>query len=417
MEDASATTSGETRAEADTGSSSRVRKLLLATATVPLALVVLEVVLALVEPLYLIRLKNPFDRHGRTALVRRDTEIAESVLHGMLSHELTYSDAEILFRVRPNPGGQAVLGYEGVNSLGFRGAEFAFVAVDGAGRDSGPQAVRDGNHAPADHAQAAGTVMCLGDSCTFGLGIYDHTKTFPHLLGERLDGTGEPWRVYNLGQPGHSTYQGLLLLRKWLDRMRPDVLVLYFGWNDMWPSPRLTDSQTIAALTAPAALPVPALVRDSHLYTAMSFVVDKFRSGRSQRGDPSQGQTIRVPLEEGLHYYDEMLSRAEAAGTRTLFIIPPYSRKELAGLQSRFTEFYRKHLAGRVTFVELERMQITGPDCQKYIQQDGLHPNEKGAAHIAEELCTLITHPATDVAVAAEWCSVLKGESRAVDRR
>ncbi len=55
---------------------SAARMPLLGAVTVLPALVVLEILLALLEPLYLTRLKNAFDRHGRRLLVRCDTEIA-----------------------------------------------------------------------------------------------------------------------------------------------------------------------------------------------------------------------------------------------------------------------------------------------------------------------------------------------------
>ena len=60
-------------------------------------------------------------------------------------------------------------------------------------------------------------IICLGASPTFGWGV-NFDKTYPFLLEERLRNTILPRKieVINAGQIGYTTYQGTILLEKYL---------------------------------------------------------------------------------------------------------------------------------------------------------------------------------------------------------
>ncbi|MEA2691441.1 MAG: hypothetical protein QOJ16_828 [Acidobacteriota bacterium] len=70
-------------------------------------------------------------------------------------------------------------------------------------------------------------VLFLGDSLTFGNGVRTE-ESFAEVLGRRLPGT----RVFNLGVPGYSSYQGRVALELYTPRLRPDVVVFSYGYND-----------------------------------------------------------------------------------------------------------------------------------------------------------------------------------------
>jgi len=77
-------------------------------------------------------------------------------------------------------------------------------------------------------------VVCLGDSCTYGLGLRLE-ETWPSVLGhdEKLD-------VINAGLPGYSSYQGLRLWEDRLEDLDADVVIVQFVTNDLapWPTPQ-----------------------------------------------------------------------------------------------------------------------------------------------------------------------------------
>jgi lysophospholipase L1-like esterase len=81
-------------------------------------------------------------------------------------------------------------------------------------------------------AGAGTTILCIGDSFTFGIGVARGEK-YPALLERRLRELpgGERYRVVNLGRPGTSSGYVLASLEKWLRRYRPACVVLMTGWN------------------------------------------------------------------------------------------------------------------------------------------------------------------------------------------
>jgi len=76
-------------------------------------------------------------------------------------------------------------------------------------------------------------VACLGDSCTYGVFIKKSKETYPgqlqYLLKENHRFSVE---VLNFGLNGYNTFQGVELLRDDVAKAKPDVAILYYGWND-----------------------------------------------------------------------------------------------------------------------------------------------------------------------------------------
>lgn len=84
----------------------------------------------------------------------------------------------------------------------------------------------EGQRTVPGKARGGRTVVCLGDSCTFGVGV-DDGETFPASM-QRLLGA----RCLNAGVPGYSAFQGRRALQSGIEKWRPDAVVLQFGFND-----------------------------------------------------------------------------------------------------------------------------------------------------------------------------------------
>jgi len=84
-------------------------------------------------------------------------------------------------------------------------------------------------------------ILCLGDSCTR---LAPRDRPFSVVLQERLG--LERVEVYNAGVPGYTSQQGLVWLRKDLLEYQPDLVVVYFGWNDHWRTTGWTDRELMA---------------------------------------------------------------------------------------------------------------------------------------------------------------------------
>ena len=73
-------------------------------------------------------------------------------------------------------------------------------------------------------------IVCLGDSCThFG------PNTYPDMLRVYLEGTAPgKFEVINAGVIGYTSFQGRRLLESEVLDWSPDLVTVYFGWNDHW---------------------------------------------------------------------------------------------------------------------------------------------------------------------------------------
>lgn len=70
-------------------------------------------------------------------------------------------------------------------------------------------------------------ILLIGDSCTFGNGV-EVKNTF----GEFLEQILPAYDIINLAVPGHSSYQGVKVLEKYIARIKPGIILASFNYND-----------------------------------------------------------------------------------------------------------------------------------------------------------------------------------------
>jgi lysophospholipase L1-like esterase len=80
-------------------------------------------------------------------------------------------------------------------------------------------------------------ILAIGDSCTFGWGA-DQAHAYPQVLQARLDVAGGPrrYRVVNAGVPGYTSRHGLEYLRERGLALRPAIVLVGYGFNDIVPA-------------------------------------------------------------------------------------------------------------------------------------------------------------------------------------
>ena len=158
-------------------------------------------------------------------------------------------------------------------------------------------------------------ILCLGDSVTFGMGVED-ALTWPaqleQVLAESPELAGRPVHVMNGGIPGWSSVQGLRLLDQtgWYE---PDVIVFWFGMNDVQPAWGRPDSMKG---TDPGALTEIAHSL-SWLRTVqlISRVVDSF-------GNAGEGAT-RASVPEFAGAIERLQAIQAAGGPKVVFVRHP----------------------------------------------------------------------------------------------
>jgi acyl-CoA thioesterase I len=184
-----------------------------------------------------------------------------------------------------------------------------------------------------DAAAASGQViLVLGDSFTAGLGV-PRNAAFPAQLEARLRAQGETVRIVNAGISGDTTAGGVARVDRAVAE-KPDLVILELGANDA-----LRGVQ-------------PAEVRDN-----LTAMIIKIRAS----GVRLLLTGMRAPSNWGEEY-------------RTAFdrVYPDLARTEHVPLYPFF-------------------LQGVAQD-PRLNQRDGLHPNERGVAVLAERLAPVVKH-------------------------
>jgi lysophospholipase L1-like esterase len=319
-------------------------------------------------------LENKADPSAKRILLptRFVDQLGSSQRYALQSNVLTYPDSRLLFHVRPNPTGQPVYCYEGIDAQGYRTAGL----LERQGRMK-TRAVR---------------ILLLGDSCAFGWGICPFEQTIGAQLEHILATDRDKAEVINLAQPGYSTAQGLLLFRYWFPELRPDFVVLYFGWNDVFPTLGMTDTEVLRVMPI-AASPLAQRMMKTALYKTFAWVASA--SHLEPRDPPAESPTatrVRVPLDESIANVRAMIEASNAVGARVLIIVPPH------GVQFRhreldidnFNRAIAASLHGNATLVTLPNMETGDYEAASYFTRDGFHPNARGAHYIADALAAAI---------------------------
>src|SRR5439155_7303104 len=87
---------------------------------------------------------------------------------------------------------------------------------------------RDGFRGPElDAAHSAPRIVTIGDSCTFGM---EEASSYPRVLEDTLRRRGVAVEVVNAGVEGYTPRDVLIELDR-LTVLRPDVTMIYLGWN------------------------------------------------------------------------------------------------------------------------------------------------------------------------------------------
>jgi len=264
------------------------------------------------------------------------------------------------------PGAQADDGRLWINEQGFRGPEVG---------DKGPDEYR---------------ILSLGESTTFAAQM-PYGESYSAVLERKLaarEGAREV-HVLNAGIPGYSLFQGLVFLRERSAELEPEMVLLYFGYNDFLPVAYLGQRVEDASETRrgrndwelfeyrrrPAQRLISFLARHSNLVR-----------GLTERGVESGSVPLRedhdrprVPAEHRECLLSMAEQYADENGIELVLIIPVYREfDEHAELLRRFAE------RESVPVVDLPRLlsEHFDDDPDTYFL-DQVHPSARGHRLIA----------------------------------
>jgi len=251
-------------------------------------------------------------------------------------------------------------------------------------------------------AKQAGTIriLCLGDSVTFGYRVpavwpekpteYDpEWLPYPMLLEKslRTANPGKGIEVITMAVPGYTRHQGLAWLRHDIDQLRPDLLIVSFGWNDV----SFSDAPDGEAInTGWRAVGIRWLIDHSQAFAHAT----RWLRSRQPASTTVPRPVTRVSDQEYLNNFREFIRLAKEKGSRIIILAAPYRDRTTNPPEAALMVGYRTSLRSfaqqnGVTFLELlELTEAAYPSNEGWFGEL-IHPNHMGHRLIASELLKL----------------------------
>jgi lysophospholipase L1-like esterase len=263
----------------------------------------------------------------------------------------------------------------------------------------------------ADHvikpkAHGAMRIVCLGDSVTFGYRVppvwpdrptdYDREALpYPMLLEKQLRAANPDRQieVIAMAVPGYTSHQGLAWLRRDIESLQPDLLIVSFGWNDVSVS-EAPDREAIRTNSYAVALRWGI----SHSQ-ALAHAIKWLRSSKST-ATPAPGKkqwpVPRVSEQEYIENMNEIVSLAHQRGAGVVVIAAPYRDSVTNPPEAELMVRYRKALRGVMERQGISFLEITELTEAAYPSNQGwfdelIHPNHMGHRLITSELLELLS--------------------------
>lgn len=232
-------------------------------------------------------------------------------------------------------------------------------------------------------------MLYLGDSCTF--------QGYPWRAAERMRDlkipAGRTAETVSLAIPGYTSLQGLRAAEDFGLDLDPDVVFVFFGWNDHWAAYGTIDSKKVVA-------PGPRFLGESRLFQATVWLL-----GRK-----------RVPLEEPRVLPDEYRANLTAIAALfsarripVVFLTAPTTFYKLGVPQKlvddRFAksgeEAIRLHRAynaivreiaaeSGAPLLDLEKECESSPDLEKRFLKDGVHFSPAGREWVGDRIARFV---------------------------
>jgi len=232
---------------------------------------------------------------------------------------------------------------------------------------------RAGFRGPDYDSHAAFRVVTLGDSTTFGYvetvdPMLKHPfvhQPYPERLAELLQarlGNGNV-SVLNAGECGYNTWHAVRLLKTKLQSLRPTVLTIKYGWNDLLLS---ADGMTGTYRRPQSWLGDAAETLELHtaLYPLALRLRIELRPASVEAMVARSEWTPNVPPDEFTANLRTLVDLGRRRGARVLlltsadaFMSDAFANEEAAYAQTSAKQAYFKSLGGIRSFAELHELR------------------------------------------------------------
>jgi lysophospholipase L1-like esterase len=242
-------------------------------------------------------------------------------------------------------------------------------------------------------------VLCLGDSITFGWGVR-YEEAYPTLLAELLR-EAQPERevsVLNASCSGYTAHQGAEMLRRRGLKYRPDVVTIWFGWNEQFVWSGMTDAE-LARLFAREHL-----LTSSATYRVLSYLLRRSRYDTIEQERREKGAGLpRMPLGDYQARLREMVELARTnqihpgRGAQVVFIEGCF-RDQIRSAQRNQGRFerdaYQRAMAEVAEELEVPVLSVCDAFYRAGVRKrdflDSGHLNPRALRAVAEALFALL---------------------------
>ena len=237
-------------------------------------------------------------------------------------------------------------------------------------------------------------VTCIGDSCTADAHPAG-SPTWPDLLHQLISTNRPGWEAHSQGVHGYSVVQGLRHYELYGRAFQPDVVVIYFGWNDHWRHGEggRTDRQHLALRMSPWRKRMHDRLTPSRLYQWLWSL----RSRSADSADNPEG--LRVPPDDYSKTLIELVQQIQADGARPILVTAPRAANITdllveRGQTLKVEDAIRRHDAyvkrtreiskqTGVTLVDAAARMARHPDLPLF-KRDGIHLTWFGRGFLAQ---------------------------------
>ena len=244
-------------------------------------------------------------------------------------------------------------------------------------------------------------IICLGDSVTFGYRVptvwpdkpndYDRQALpYPMLLEKALReaNPNKQVEVVTMAVPGYTSHQGLAWLRRDIDRLKPDLLTISFGWNDASFSD-VPDREAIK--TNWSAVTVRWLVDHSQAFAHATHWLRGRQSPAAKVFRPAS----RVSENDYLNNMMALAQLGRQKGAPVIILAAPYrdrsSNPSEAALMQRYRESLRLMSSqNAIPFLEVRELTEAAYPANEGWFGELIHPNHMGHRLLTAELLKLL---------------------------
>ena len=239
--------------------------------------------------------------------------------------------------------------------------------------------------------------LFLGDSCTF--------QGFPWRAAERMRDQKIPEdrsaEAVSLAIPGYSSLQGLRAAEDYGRDLEPDVVFVFFGWNDHWAAYGRIDSQKD--------------LRTENRFAAAMFESSRLLQGVAWLASRARGsaQPLDVPRVLPNEYRENLSAIAALFAARrvpVVFLTAPTTFYELGvpqvhvdkGFAKSGEDAIRLHReynaivrevaeSSGARLLDLEKEMGLAPELESWFLKDGIHFSPAGRQWVAERIAQFVS--------------------------